>query len=112
MSRDTKADFKEGFSKGIGLTTGVLAIPVAGLLLFGVYRVLEVPIRDLLRSEELYEYYDCVEKRIKNFEERTAVLKKVYADGYVYEKDIDVKVPPRAERCERPTREWKWQPKN
>tara|TARA_B100000212_G_scaffold230121_1_gene174864 strand:+ start:231 stop:398 length:168 start_codon:yes stop_codon:yes gene_type:complete len=32
-------EFKEGFSKGIGLTTGVLAIPVARLLLFGFYSI-------------------------------------------------------------------------
>ena len=103
-------DFKEGFSKGLGLTTGVLAIPVAGLLLFGAYRVLKVPIRDFafkfLRSEEIFKYYECVEKSIERSDEQTEAYKKIYVEG------LDVEVPPDVERCERPTREWKWQPKD
>ena len=92
-------EFKEGFSKGIGLTAGLLAIPAAGLLLFGVYRVLDLPVRRLLRSEEMDEYYDCVEKVWDRFDEQNEARKKGF------------EVPPSLERCERPARKWKWQPK-
>ena len=92
-------DFKKGFSKGIGLTTGVLAIPVAGLLLFGVYRVLSFTVGNLLTSEEMYEYYDCADKYFRNVEERREAREK------------GIEEPPRFEMCERPTRERKWQPK-
>ena len=97
-------EFKEGFSKGIGLTTGVLAIPVAGLLLFGVYRVLRNPVRglfyDLFRSEEMDKYSDCMEKRWDRFQERSELFEK---------RDYD-DMPPIID-CEKPTRKWKWQPK-
>ena len=100
-------DFKKGFSKGIGFTTGILAIPVAGLLLFGAYRVLKVPIRDFafrfLSSEEMYEYYDCVEKSWDRLDERSNAFDKSI-------KGEEVEIPPKI-ICERPTREWKWQPK-
>ena len=92
-------EFKEGFSKGIGLTTGVLAIPVAGLLLFGACRVLRFPVKQLLWSEEMYEYFDCSDRYLNNFYERNEAREK------------GIEEPPRAEKCERPTREWKWQPK-
>ena len=92
-------EFKEGFSKGIGLTAGLLAIPTAGLLLFGIYRVLDFPVRRLLRSEEMDEYYDCVEKVWDRFDEQNEARKK------------GLEVPPSLERCERPARQWKWQPK-
>ena len=92
-------EFKEGFSKGIGLTTGVLAIPVAGLLLFGAYKVLRNVAWTFLRSEEMYEYYDCSDRYLNNFYERNEARGK------------GIEEPPRAEKCERPTREWKWQPK-
>jgi len=92
-------DFKTGFSRGLGLTTGVLAIPVAGLLLFGVYRVLIGPVKGLLYSEEMYEYFDCFDKRMNNYVERNEAIIK------------GVEEPPETERCERPTRVWKWQPK-
>ena len=94
-------EFKEGFSKGIGLTTGVLAIPVAGLLLFGVYRVIKWHVTPLLWSEEMYEYFDCSEKMWDRFEERSELFEK---------RDYD-DMPPMIE-CEKPTRKWKWQPKD
>ena len=97
-------EFKEGFSKGIGLTTGVLAIPVAGLLLFGAYRVLKFPVMGLLYSEEMEEYFDCIEKSWDRFDEQTELYKKLY------EEKLDVEIPPSI-KCERPTRKWKWQPK-
>ena len=98
-------EFKEGFSKGIGITTGVLAIPVAGLLLFGAYRVLRFPVKKLLWSEEMYEYFDCAEKMWDKLEERNKVLDKMI------KKEIDYEELPPIIKCERPTREWKWQPK-
>ena len=97
-------DFKEGFSKGLGLTSGVLAIPVAGLLLFGAYKVLRSATYTFLTSEEMEEYYDCIEKSWDRFEERTAAYKKLY------EEKLDVEIPPSI-KCEKPTRKWKWQPK-
>lgn len=96
-------DFKEGFSKGIGLTTGVLAIPVAGLLLFGAYKVVRSLAWTFLRSEEMYEYYDCVEKSWDRLDERSNAFDKSI-------KGEEVEIPPKI-ICERPTREWKWQPK-
>ena len=92
-------EFKEGFSKGIGLTAGLLAIPAAGLLLFGVYRVLKLPVKSLLWSEEMYEYFDCVDKYWDRFDERNEARKN------------GLEVPPYLEACERPARQWKWQPK-
>ena len=90
-------DFKTGFSKGIGLTTGVLAIPVAGLLLFGAYRVISFHVKGLLYSEEMYQYFDCSDRYLNNFYERSEAREK------------GIEEPPRAERCERPKRVWKWQ---
>ena len=96
-------DFKKGFSKGIGLTTGVLAIPVAGLLLFGAYQVLKFPVMNLLESEEMDKYYDCVEKMFIRFDERSDAFDKSI-------KGEEVEIPPKI-ICEKPTRKWKWQPK-
>ena len=97
-------DFKKGFSKGLGLTSGVLAIPVAGLLLFGAYRVLDMPVRRLLRSEEMDKYYDCAEKMMVRFDERSKAFDKSF-------KGEEVEIPPKI-ICEKPTRKWKWQPKD
>ena len=94
-----RKEFKEGFSKGIGLTAGLLAIPAAGLLLFGVYRVLDLPVRRLLRSEEMDEYFDCSDKYMDRVSERLNARIK------------GLDVPPDLEMCERPARQWKWQHK-
>ena len=99
-------DFKEGFSKGIGSTTGVLALPVAGLLLFGAYQVLKFPVMNLLESEEMDKYYDCVEKMFFRFDERSEAFNKSIKDL-----SGNVEIPPKIE-CEEPTRKWKWQPKD
>ncbi len=93
-------EFKEGFSKGIGLTAGLLSIPAVGLLLFGVYRVLELPVKRLLWSEEMYEYFDCSDKYMDRISEQINAT----VEG--------LEVPPDLETCERPKREWKWQPKD
>jgi len=45
------------------------------------------------------EYYDCVEKVWDRFDEQNEARKK------------GLEVPPSLERCERPARQWKWQPK-
>ena len=75
----------------------MLAIPVAWLLLFGAYRVLRFPVKQLVWSEEMYEYFDCAEKAFKNLEESIEATKK------------GIELPPSPERCERPKRVWKWQ---
>ena len=95
-----RKEFKEGFLKGIGLTAGLLAIPAAGLLLFGVYRVLDLPVRRLLRSEEMDEYFDCSDKYMDRVSERLNATVKGF------------NVPEHLEMCKRPTRKWKWQPKD
>ena len=95
-----RKEFKEGFLKGMGLTAGLLAIPIAGFLFFGVYRVLELPVKRLLRSQEMNEYFDCSDKYMVRVSDRLNATVKGFD------------VPARLKMCERPTRKWKWQPKD
>ena len=103
-------DFKKGFFTGAGGILGVLSLPVAGLLLFGAYRVLDMPVRRLIRSEEMDKYYDCVEKMMVRFGERNEAFNKSI-EAFNKGLEDNVEIPPKIE-CEKPTRKWKWQPKD
>jgi len=71
-----------------------------GIVLTPVYFILEIPARRILRSEEMDEYYWC----LNNNRER---WKHIFDQ---MNKGIDP--PPNPPRCEKPTRKWKWQPKD
>ena len=90
-------EFKEGFSKGLGLASGLIAIPVAVLFLFISYSIAQDLFKAVFHSEEKKEYLDCKDK----YWDR--VLEQAEA------KRFGTKVPPSLERCKKPTRHWKWQ---
>ena len=63
-------EFKEGFSKGLGLASGLIAIPVAGIVLFVSYFIAQDLFNSVFQSEEKKEYLDCQAKHADRFRER------------------------------------------
>ena len=95
MSRE----FKEGFSKGLGLASGLIAIPVTVIFLFVSYSIAQDLFNAVFQSDEKKEYIDCQAKRSVRFREQDQARRGGFS------------VPPSLERCEKPSRQWKWQPK-
>ena len=92
-------EFKEGFSKGLGLASGLIAIPVAGIVLFVSYFIAQDLFNSVFQSEEKKEYLDCQAKHSDRFMKQDQARRG------------GLPVPPYLEKCEKPSREWKWQKK-
>jgi len=92
-------EFKDGFSKGLGFASGLIAIPVISLVLFISYFIAQDLFKDIVHSEDKKEYLDCAKK----YSDR--VLEQAEARRF------GTKVPPSLEKCKKPKREWKWQRK-
>ena len=90
-------EFKEGFSKGLGFASGLIAIPVAVIFLFVSYGIAQNLFKAVLQSKEKKEYLDCQSKSLDRLLEQDQAKRK------------GLPVPPFLEMCEKPTREWKWQ---
>ena len=96
-------EFKEGFSKGIGLTTGVLAIPVAICILYLLGRWIYVPTIMSLQKKEYLNWVDC--------ESSVAIktINQAYKEGYSGQEMTNRINELRVKACgEKPNR-WKWQ---
>ena len=90
-------EFKDGFSKGLGLASGLIAIPVTVILLFVSYSIAQDLFNAVFQSEEKKEYLDCQVKRSNRFKEQVQARREGFP------------VPPPLDKCKKPTREWKWQ---
>ena len=51
-------EFKDGFSKGLGFASGLIAIPVISLVLFISYFIAQDLFKDIFHSEDKKEYLD------------------------------------------------------
>ena len=92
-------EFKEGFSKGLGFASGLIAIPVTVIFLFVSYSIAKDLFNAVFQSEEKKEYLDCQAKHANRFREQNQARRG------------GLPVAPLLEKCEKPTREWKWQRK-
>ncbi len=92
-------EFKEGFSKGLGFASGLIAIPVAALVVLVSYLIAQDLFNAVFQSDEKKEYLDCQAKRSDRFREQDQARRGGFS------------VPPSLEKCEKPSRQWKWQPK-
>ena len=92
-------EFKEGFSKGLGLASGLMAIPITVLFLFISYSIAQDLFKSAFQSEEKKEYLNCKDKY------RDRILEQDEARRFGF------KVPPSLEKCKETTRDWKWQKK-